>query len=519
MKTIIKYGMLLWMVIMYAACEKKTDADGVLSPITNLENVRKLYKGTDVQLNTTVLSGASSIVGVVISDYQKGNVPSGLLIMQSARTSNVRGINIDLGNVAVNFLPGDSILVNINGALLTKQNGAMTIKNLSVDKITKVSSDNEPTVQIVSIADLNSAPDVYESTLVQINNVTFAQPYGQPFAGNKEFSDGGTTMFLHTEATAVFAAESLPKIANATGIVLVNDIGSGLDVKLWPRAAEEIVNTEDQNAPTADTPVIITGLIANPSGSDGNYEYIQLMATEDIDFADDNYSLIVYYGHSTDAKPHALGWVQGGIVTNSNGYTTTYKFNLTSGTVNKGEFFYVGGSGKTIDGSGTTDISSAKWIRSIAYVSTAGDGGVGIKTSGLFTNGSSINGIAVFSGTAVDQNTIPKDVVFFAGVLENDAPSRFYQSGPPELGYRICNNDLYSTANGAFFWSSTGNDSNDSYLNDSNIGSTSYFTKFGGVYNTPTHKWTTKRRATTVKLSSTSQLTVIETGTGITRIE
>jgi len=243
------------------------------------------------------------------------------------------------------------------------------------------------------------------------------------------------------------------------------------------------------------------------------------MATEDIDFADDNYSLIVYYGHSTDAKPHALGWVQGGIVTNSNGYTTTYKFNLTSGTVNKGEFFYVGGSGKTIDGSGTTDISSAKWIRSIAYVSTAGDGGVGIKTSGLFTNGSSINGIAVFSGTAVDQNTIPKDVVFFAGVLENDAPSRFYQSGPPELGYRICNNDLYSTANGAFFWSSTGNDSNDSYLNDSNIGSTSYFTKFGGVYNTPTHKWTTKRRATTVKLSSTSQLTVIETGTGITRIE
>ena len=505
MKTIVKYGMLFLAVLTWAACEKKTDADGVISPITNVENVRKLYKGADVQLNTTILNGARSIVGLVISDHQKGNVPSGLVIMQSARTSNIRGINLDLGSAAANFLPGDSIVVNIDGTLLTKQNGAMMIKNLSANKITKVSSGNNPTVQAVSIADLNSAPNVYESTLVQINGVAFAQPYGQPFSGDKAFSDSGAAnMFLHTEATATFAAESLPKTANATGIAVVADNGSGVEVKLWPQSFEAVANTEviiDPSTLVGKTPIIITGYIANPNGTDGNYEYVQLMATEDIDFAVTNYALITYYGTVSGTYP-ASGWATGGV--------QNYKFNLTSGTVRKGEFFYVGGSGKTINGSGSTDIASANWIRSIAYVSVAGDGGVGIKTAGLFTNSGNANGIAVFKGTTVTESTIPTDVVFFG-----ELTGMYYQAGPPELGYRICDNDLYEIDNGEFFGK---NFSSAAFAHASSTAD-SRFSKLGGVYNATTETWKTKRSLTVVSLSTTSQLTAIETGTGTTRIE
>ena len=43
----------------------------------------------------------------------------------------------------------------------------------------------------------------------------------------------------------------------------------------------------------ADTPIIISGYMANPAGTDSPNEYIQLIATENIDFSTTNYSLVV----------------------------------------------------------------------------------------------------------------------------------------------------------------------------------------------------------------------------------
>jgi hypothetical protein len=106
--------------------------------------------------------------------------------------------------------------------------------------------------------------------------------------------------------------------------------------------------------------IIISGLIANPGGTDSTYEYVQLVATQNIDFATSNYSVVF----TNNGSALATGWIAGNAI--------SYGFNLTSGTVAAGSTFYVGGSGKRISGSGSTDISSLNWIKTINTVTTAG---------------------------------------------------------------------------------------------------------------------------------------------------
>jgi len=251
---------------------------------------------------------------------------------------------------------------------------------------------------------------------------------------------------------------------------------------------------------SARAQMIITGYIANPRSDDGNYEYVQLMATENIDFATTNYSLITAYVTGSAAYP-AQGWATGG--------SLTYKFELTSGTVSAGEFFYVGGIGadgkNRIGGPSSTDISSAKWIRSKPYLTENGDGGIGNARSGMFTNSGNAQGIAIFSGTAVTSSTIPLDVVFFGDLTGNH-----YQVSP-ELGYRICDNDLYSTTNGEYFRKG----SNTAVFAH---GGDYAFSKLGGVYDADTKTWTTPRSLTPIVLTNTSTLSQIETGIGITTL-
>lgn len=255
---------------------------------------------------------------------------------------------------------------------------------------------------------------------------------------------------------------------------------------------------------SAKAQIVITGVHADPGGTDASasagvkaYEYMQFKATQDIDFSVTNYAVVaLYFGGSsvvTDA-----GWAMGG--------ANAYQFNLTSGTVSKGEFFYVGGDGKTINGSGSTDISTSKWIKSVDYGKVPGDGLNAASRTGLFVNSQTANGIAVFNTTTVTGATVPIDVVFWG-----TPNTGHYQVGPPEVGFRICNNDLYNTANGEFFNKGTNTASTSAAPWASNT-----FQKFGGVYDLQTNTWTTPRSSTTIVLNSTSPLTAIESGTGIT---
>ena len=116
--------------------------------------------------------------------------------------------------------------------------------------------------------------------------------------------------------------------------------------------------------------LVISGYMANPAGTDSPYEYLQVIATEAIDFAATPYTVV--WANNGTAIPN--GWVSGAAL--------TYGFSINSGTLTQGQVAYVGGSGKLINGAATTDISAANWLKTINTGTTAGDGFGSVNTSG-----------------------------------------------------------------------------------------------------------------------------------------
>jgi hypothetical protein len=483
----------------FSACKKDHYAEGVLSPIIAVVDLKDLYKGSDIALSADKLNGAKEMVGVVISDATAGNAPSGLLVVQNNRRNALRGIAIAIGSAASSYVPGDSVVVQLTGATLTKVNGSMRLTGISASAITKVASGKTLKVQSVPSATLIATPDVYEHTVVTISKavVTPEPQKGETFAGDKQINDGFGIITLHTETTASYATNELPFSANFTGIPVVTGAGTAAKIVLWPRNANDIFAL----AATKPTPIVITGYLTDPSGSDGNYEYIQLKATKDIDFAVTPYSVVACNNAGTN-PPSPDGWAQG--------LVRTYKINLTAGKVLKGQFFYVGGN-KNIWGLNSTDISAANWISSTLYANVPG-ADFGTATANLLANSGNVAGISVFEGITVTAASVPIDVIMYGG---NGA---VYAAGPPEIGYRITNTDYYSTINAltrqtqAFYGGGT---------NTAKLGfpATGNFTKLGGVYDALTGRWTTGRTVTSVPLILTSPLTTIEVGEGFTTIQ
>ncbi len=72
-------------------------------------------------------------------------------------------------------------------------------------------------------------------------------------------------------------------------------------------------------------PVLITGFMSDVAGGDGNYEYVQLMATTDIDFAKTPYAVVVTNNAnaSTPTGYPTNGWATGNM--------RTYKMSLSQG--------------------------------------------------------------------------------------------------------------------------------------------------------------------------------------------
>ncbi|TZF86026.1 T9SS type A sorting domain-containing protein (plasmid) [Pedobacter sp. BS3] len=250
-----------------------------------------------------------------------------------------------------------------------------------------------------------------------------------------------------------------------------------------------------------DAQIIITGFLVEPPGTDapagGGYEYIQLRATQDIDFAATPYAVVA--GEISGGTPSALGWAAGA--------SLTYKFNLTSGTVNKGDYFYVGNTKKLINGAGSTGISSAKWIRVKSTGDETGDDGMGVNaTAGFLPQAkNSACGIAVFSGTLIDGTTVPLDAVFYGDNIGN---AYITSSGN---GYLVPKNDLYDPDPGQ---PKFGMGSNTILIGPKATTDDNHFYMLGGVYNLTTNHWDAPRSATLITLSSTSTLADIESGTG-----
>lgn len=491
----------------------KRDTDYVLStPSMFIPNVdlRKIYKNTEVTLTTENMRGASMVKGQVISNHSTNNLPSGLLIIQNTRIvgglDSLRGIAINIGVDAAKYVPGDSVHVKIEGGVLKRVDGTLQIMGKTAADVTKIASGKTLYISRGYGNLIATYPDRYECTLLTIYKCTFNPTLSatETLAGDKVLNDGTNDFGFYTNPTASFASVKPPYSGNYKGIIInkiVND-------KILPQL--RITNANDIGALSTniDAPeCVISGFISDVNGGDGNNEYVQLRATKDINFANTPFSLIVSNnaGASVPTGVPAQGW--------ATGQQRTYKINLTSGTVSKGEFFYVGGINKLINGANSTSIASSKWIRALDYnkvsdrfnsASTV----TGNATTGLMANSGNAFGMAVFRGIEVTGATVPIDVLWVStgGLL--------YQSGgAPNYGggYRIGNTDIYDVINPQNlvpqpFYRAGTNTQSLTYLT-ADLG---YFYLLGGAYDTKLNKWVKARTQTPILLTKTSALTDIE---------
>ena len=250
--------------------------------------------------------------------------------------------------------------------------------------------------------------------------------------------------------------------------------------------------------------ILISAAMINVAGSDSPYEYVQLIATQNINFTTHNYSVVFLNNGSATIS----GWANGGSI--------SYKFDLTTGSVNRGDVFYVGGSGMLIDGSGSTDISSLIWIRTINTGTTAGDGFGNANATGVLGNaGTNADGVGVFSGTTISYDSIPVDAIFYGAGIG----TAFNGTTTPASGYQVSTNDHYSHAQGLF-----GQGTNTYFNFGRNLQDT--LLAFTGTYDTIAHSWVTPRVTTYVPLTISSpisaintHITLVGTGTGIKQNE
>jgi hypothetical protein len=494
------YASLMW------GCKKDGYPGGRISPYMALYDVRNLYRGEDVTLTRDNMLGSTSIAVMVVSDHSGNNLPEGLLVVQdNRRLSQLRGLAIPLGADAASYVPGDSLHINVEGAVLTRVNGNLQLTGITKDRIKVVSSGNTIPLRRVPINKILDKPEDYESTLAVIVKGCFnpLPDAADTFAGDKTLNDGFGNLTLRTSSKAAFAGSNVPLLANYFCIVHNEPSGDSVLPQLYLRTGDDIdVLTTELEV----SPVVIAGYMADVKGGDGNYEYVQLLATRDINFADSPFAVVVTNNAnaSTPTGYPAKGWATGD--------KRTYKFNLYSGTVSKGEFFYVGGAGKRINGSGSTSMAGSKWIRAFNYVNIDGDG-FGTKTGGLFANSGNASGVAVFKDSNVTADSRPVDVIFIG------TSGSLYTPGPPALGYRITNNDYYDvkdpiTKKDQPFYQNGSNTMGLVYNTPSDQG---YYNMLGGEYNVSLGRWTKARVQNVLLLTKESALTEIE-GEGATVI-
>lgn len=501
---------LLASAMVWTGCQKDNYPGGELSPIIAISDIRALYQGTDVTLNKENMVGADEIVGVVISDHSGGNMPAGLLVIQNNRRFKLRGIAVAIGADAANYIPGDSVKIKVDGGILKRLDGTLQLTGISPSAVTKVGKGIVVNGQKAASNLILANPDTYESTLVAVTKAGF-DPLPAPtdkFSGDKILNDSFENIRMHTEATAAFSGTALPVSANFTGIIFG---GKGDDNKVVPYLRLRTGGDVKLLSSTISiAPIIITGFMGDARGGDGNYEYLQFMATKDIDFAVESYSVVTTNnaGASTPTGYPVNGWATGGL--------RTYKFNLTSGKVTKGSYFYVGGTAKKLAGPTSTSIAAANWIGSVNYSTTDG-AGFGTKTSGLLANSGNAAGFAVFKGTTVTSATKPVDVIFFGG------NGSLYLPGPPAQGYRICTTDFYdekdliTLADQPFF--ANGSNTLKFPFSLGEVQPTHcYFARLGGVYSPGLGKWTKARELVNVMVTDVSALIEIE-GTEATVIK
>src|SRR5690606_33114461 len=146
---------------------------------------------------------------------------------------------------------------------------------------------------------------------------------GEVYAGQKGLFDGtgGVDIKLSTLPDATFADEPLPLNGSFIGIPIYDNTPEAEVKQFRIRTLGDVTTFSIEH----NTPIIITGYMSNPRGYDANtntedlgngviidhlggFEYMQFMATEDIDFSVTPFSVITSKTSAASVAPDG-GWV------------------------------------------------------------------------------------------------------------------------------------------------------------------------------------------------------------------
>src|SRR5688572_10675034 len=173
----MKFQHLTWFFALTLALTCKKDGNypgGDVSSYIALFDIRNIYKGADVTLTKENMFGADKIAVNVVSNHAGGNLPAGLLVVQdSRRLGRLRGMSIPVGNDAANYVPGDSLVINVEGAVLKKVDGLLQLTGITAAKITKAGSGTPVAPLVVKANNVIDNPGDYESTLISVTKAGF----------------------------------------------------------------------------------------------------------------------------------------------------------------------------------------------------------------------------------------------------------------------------------------------------------------------------------------------------------
>jgi hypothetical protein len=207
----------------------KITKDEVAENTVTIASVRAQYTGA-----ATDLVSNKFIEGVVISSND--NVTARNVFIQDASGGIVLRFNEENQG---SFVPGDKVLVPLNGVTLTAFNGLIQLGNGSTTlpkaSVTKLGAEPLPTPVTITLTQLNS--NQYQSQLVKVEGVTFTSANGTAlYANNNTITDGSVNSVVRIENYAPFKSNVIPQGSRTiTGVA-----GYFNAAQLIPMAASDI---------------------------------------------------------------------------------------------------------------------------------------------------------------------------------------------------------------------------------------------------------------------------------------
>ncbi len=216
MNIIKTYSAVFILIALFTSCKKEFDAPTVRTVpldennVKSIAEVRAMYQpGKTLRISEDI-----SVYGVVTMDETTGN-----LYKESYITDGVNNLYLRFVSNTGLYV-GDSVRINLNGALMLKYNQMLQIDSLHPDNsVVKLSTQNFVDPNIVSVSSLLADLEGSQGKLVQIDGAFFAEGgQGLTYADGENlvsesrylFALNGDEIEVRTSGYSNFADDTIP---------------------------------------------------------------------------------------------------------------------------------------------------------------------------------------------------------------------------------------------------------------------------------------------------------------------